>query len=222
MIVTLGFLAILMATFIGFLLSRSVSVQPWVAEPAGQEPARAEGSGVTAGRVGLAAFLAVATSVFMLCISAYRMRMEMGSGWQALGEPGLLWANTAVLVGASIALQLAWNAARAGRLAALRPLLIVGALASAVFVAGQYVVWRQLVADGHYMSTNPANAFFYLLTAVHAVHLIGGLGALAGTIVRLPAARDTESVRASVELCAIYWHFLLLVWAVLFVLLLRT
>ena len=71
---------------------------------------------------------------------------------------------------------------------------------------------------------NPANAFFYVLTALHGLHLIGGLVVLGpddGASCRA-AVRSSVDLRLSVELCAMYWHFLLLVWLVLFALLLNT
>lgn len=222
MIVTLAFLALLMAVFVGWLLSRSVNVHPWVAEAAGEQPARAEPPSFTPGRVGLAVFMAVMTSIFALCISAYMMRMEIGSGWQALPEPGVLWFNTAMLVAASIALQWAWNAARHDRRRTMRTALVLGGVLTVVFIGGQYAAWQQLVGAGYYMSSNPANAFFYLLTALHALHLLGGLGAVSGTLVRVLGGAGTGVVRANIELCAVYWHALLLIWLVLFALLLQT
>jgi len=79
---------------------------------------------------------------------------------------------------------------------------------------------RELTADGYILSGNPASSFFYLITGMHGLHIAGGLLALAVTTVRAwtPGWR-TERLRLSVELCAMYWHFLLFVWLGLFVLL---
>src|SRR5690606_16762018 len=90
------------------------------------------------------------------------------------------------------------------------------------FLAGQLLVWKQLADAGVFLASNPAHAFFYLLTAVHALHMLGGLVAWARTTVKVWRGTEVARVRLSVELCAIYWHFLLLVWLVLFVLLLST
>ena len=84
-------------------------------------------------------------------------------------------------------------------------------------MVGQLVAWRQLGAAGYFLATNPANTFFYLLTALHGLHVFGGLVALGRTGERCGGGDD---VRLSVELCAIYWHFLLVVWLLLFGLLL--
>jgi cytochrome c oxidase subunit III len=82
------------------------------------------------------------------------------------------------------------------------------------------LVWRQLSAAGYFLASNPANAFFYLLVALHGLHLSGGLLALArcaGRVWRDNAGR--EKIRHSVRLCAAYWHFLLIIWLVVMVLL---
>ncbi len=73
--------------------------------------------------------------------------------------------------------------------------------------------------EGFGAATNPASSFFYLITAVHGLHLAGGLVALARAALR--SARGGAALRLSIELCATYWHFLLIAWLVLFALLLH-
>ena len=100
--------------------------------------------------------------------------------------------------------------------------LLAGGVLALAFLAGQLLAWRQLDAAGYFLASNPANSFFYLLTAVHGLHVLGGLVALARAIGQGVARSATPiEVRLSVELCAIYWHFLLFVWLVLFALLLH-
>ena len=91
-----------------------------------------------------------------------------------------------------------------------------------VFLAGQLLAWQQLVDLGYFAATNPANGFFYLVTAVHGLHLLGGLVAWGRTAEKVWSGFAPAKVRLSVELCAVYWHFLLVVWLVLFALLLFT
>jgi cytochrome c oxidase subunit 3 len=224
MTVTLVFLALLMAVFVAWLLRQSVNVRPWVAESGRAGHATHLPSGATAPWVGLVVFLAVATSVFALSISAYLMRMGHGhhSDWKPLTEPGWLWVNTGILMLASIALQRAWNAARRNRLGDLRLALSAGGACTIAFIGGQYLVWMQLHAAGYYAAANPAYAFFYLLTALHALHLLGGLVAWGRVMARVWSGATALQVHESMGLCAVYWHFLLLVWAVLFGLVLAT
>jgi len=220
MYITLIFLGVIMATVIGWLLRQSLNTQPWVSEPADDA---VSGSSMDANSktVMLATFLAVATSVFALFISAYTIRMEEPD-WRPVAEPMLLWANTAILVLASIAYHWTRNAALAGDVDRVRPGLTVSGAFTVLFLIGQLVAWQQLNAAGYYMDTNPASAFFYLLTAVHGVHMLGGLWVWARSTLKVWTGADADSVRLSIELCTVYWHFLLLVWIVLFGMLLST
>jgi cytochrome c oxidase subunit 3 len=130
--------------------------------------------------------------------------------------PGLLWLNTAVLVVSSVALQCAQIAARHGQRDAVRDGLLLGGVSALVFLAGQLLVWRQLVDAGYFAASNPGNAFFYLFTGVHGLHVTGGIVALGKTFGKVRSGVAIERLRLSVWLCTAYWHFLLLVWLVIF------
>jgi cytochrome c oxidase subunit 3 len=82
------------------------------------------------------------------------------------------------------------------------------------FLSGQLVAWQQLTGEGYRLAANPANAFFYVLTGLHGLHLLGGLVALGRTTEKAWRTADTARLRLPVDLCATYWHFLLLVWLV--------
>ncbi len=218
---TLVFLGIIMATVIGWLLRQSLNTQPWDAnDPVENQPGRGVISTDPA-KIGLWTFLAVVTSLFALFLSAYLMRMKLGD-WRPLAEPNLLWLNTAILALASVAFQLAKGAASRGQLLTVKVGLIVGGACTTLFLLGQLVAWQQLNASGYFMTGNPANAFFYLLTALHGLHLLGGMWVWGRTTTRVLTSADVESVRLSVELCTVYWHYLLVVWIGLFALLLST
>lgn len=148
----------------------------------------------------LVAFLATVVMLFAGFTSAFLIR-RTGSDWQPVELPRLAYANTLVLVAASALLELARRRASPG---AARTALVLGL----VFLGGQVQVWRLLSAGGMFLSDTPEGAFFFLLSAVHGVHLLGGVGALVWLIARARAPR----------LVAAYWHFLGLVW--LYVLLL--
>ena len=98
----------------------------------------------------------------------------------------------------------------------------LGGAFAVAFLVGQYYAWRQLQAAGYYAAVNPANASFNLLTGVHAVHLGGGLVAWIRTAARMARGAGLDDVRLGIELWTMYWHYLLLVWLVLFSLLLLT
>jgi cytochrome c oxidase subunit 3 len=198
-----------------------VMVKPW--EYAGKvEGLRDETAAERAvSRTGLFVFLAVISSMFLLFIVSYYTRSGFPD-WEVLRDPDILWINTAVLVLASAALQLASNAAKRDASVYLRYALIAGGVLTLVFVGGQFVAWEQLIAAGYYAAENPANAFFYLFTGLHALHLLGGMWFMVMLGFRLNRQDKKEQLRLSVALCATYWHYLLLVWLVLFTLLLRT
>lgn len=218
--VTLVFLAVIMACVIGWLLKQSLNTQPWVSDEVA-DSASGMSLDMNPKALGLAAFLAVAVSLFALFFSAYTLRMEEPD-WIPVRDPDLLWINTGFLVLASIAYHWTRNQAVKGR----REYLMVGLLTSGVlsllFLFGQLVTWQQLQEAGYFIGGNPANAFFYLLTAVHGIHLLGGLWVWGRSVQRVWTGAEADTVRLSIELCTIYWHFLLLVWVVLFGLLLST
>ena len=149
------------------------------------------------------------------------MRMKMGD-WRPLHDPDLLWLNTGVLILSSIALQWARVAANREQIDSVRNGLLAGGFFAFAFMGGQLLAWRQLVDAGYYVHSNPANAFFYLITGLHALHVLGGLVAWSMTTIKLLRGTEVARLRLSIELCAVYWHFLLVVWVILFGLMLST
>ncbi|CAN5197261.1 cytochrome c oxidase subunit 3 [soil metagenome] len=217
MSVIIAFLAGVAAIAGWWLSHQRLGAKPWLEEGvAGELPDST--SPMPTAKVGLGVFLAVVGALFALFISAYSMRAE-SIDWRSLPVPGVLWFNTAVLIISSGALQSAGIAARRDDGDAVLFGLLAGAVSAVVFLIGQLLAWQQLNAAGYFLAANPANAFFYLLTAVHGLHLLGGLVALERATVKAWRGADLKRLRLSVELCAMYWHFLLLVWLVLLMLL---
>jgi cytochrome c oxidase subunit 3 len=215
------FLSAIMVAVVWWLARQTLNVSPWK-EQTGIEIARGNGElSLLPVQVGLGAFLAVATSLFALLVSAYHMRM-MESDWTTLGLPRVLWLNTGVLILASVAMQWTRTRARRGQTDGVKKGLLAAGAFTFAFLAGQLWAWQQLNASGHYTSANPAFAFFFLLTTLHGVHLLGGLWVWARATARALRGVEVGKVRLSVELCTVYWHYLLLVWAALFAVLLHT
>jgi cytochrome c oxidase subunit 3 len=224
---TVAYAALATGIIVWLILVRKLSAKSWEAQPAAAlDP---EAPRWPSARVGLWVFLAVITSLFGLFVSAYYMRLSghHGSGpatdWVALSEPPVLWLNTVLLIASSIAMQAARRAVRIGSLKRSGTALLVGGLLTLAFLGGQFYAWTQLRNSQFFSPLNPAVAFFYLLTAVHGLHLLGGLYVWGRTLVRM-RREDVEiiDVRLSVELCSVYWHFLLLVWLGLFAVMLST
>lgn len=212
--IAIAFMAVIGAIVAWWLSQQRLLAKPWLEEGAIGAP-QAEAPPGLAAKVGLGVFLAVVGSLFALFISAYFMRMQLGD-WRPLPMPRLLWLNTGVLVLSSIALHGARIAARRRRADSMRAALVAGGGFAVAFLAGQLLAWRQLSDAGNFLAANPANAFFYLITAAHGLHILGGLVALGRSMARMRRGFTADQARLSVELCAIYWHFLLLVWLVLF------
>ena len=196
---------------------RELSSKPWDAAQSALDNDHVGGTySLPTVTVGLRVFLGVVTVVFSLLVVAYSDRMSI-SDWRPVPEPLLMWLNIIVLVASSVAMQWAVISARKGRTANVEAGMLVGGACALAFLAGQILVGRQLDALGYYAPTNPALAFLYLLTVLHGVHILGGLVAWGRTVARIWGGRKADQVRMSVELCAFYWHFLLVVWLVLFV-----
>lgn len=171
-------------------------------------------------RVGLRLLLAAISSLFLLFLLALLIRAQVAD-WQPLtdplaplAQPWPLWLNSAVLLAASLCLQAARLTARRQRMAASQLAFAAGGLLAVVFLFGQLWFWQRVAAWGYPLAGNPANSFFYLLTGLHGLHLLGGLAVWAWALttrLHRPAA-----FVVAVELCATYWHYLLGLWLLLF------
>lgn len=203
-----------------FKLLRNVTEMPWAQAGIPEGSKAPEENSPYARKVALVMFLAVVTSIFFLFGMAYIERMELAD-WQPLEEPTILWVNTVLLIAASVAMQMARKSAIDGKGSVQLRLLAAGVLVI-LFLLGQWLAWNVLRVAGYYASTNPAYAFFFLLTALHGIHLAGGLYVWARTLWRSRREAEAERVRQSIELCSVYWHYLLMLWLVLFALLLNT
>ncbi|MGH2372044.1 MAG: cytochrome c oxidase subunit 3, partial [bacterium] len=147
--------------------------------------------------------------------------------WSVGPIPLMLWINTAVLLMSSAAMEWTKASARWDSVDEVRTALGATTALGIAFLVGQVIAWRQLVAAGIYMTTNPHSAFFYLFTGTHAVHLVGGVGGLIYALwkVRQSTAPDAggapaERVAAAViGPVATYWHFVDGLWLYLFIIL---
>jgi cytochrome c oxidase subunit III len=155
--------------------------------------------------------------LFMALASAFLVRRGSGD-WIPVHIPTLMWINTVVLLLSSATLELARHRLAKGRLSSYRNLWLVTTALGVGFLVGQIVAWRQLVAAGIYLASNPASSFFYIFTGAHALHLFGGVAALIYVARRnFDQAQVTRSVAA--EVTSYYWHFMDALWLFLLALL---
>lgn len=206
------------AGIIGWWMARQrLASKPWLEVGLAGDAPQMQGSSATIAKVGLGIFLAVVGALFTLLISAYLGRMG-GADWWGIPIPGLLWVNTAALAASSLALQWAKTETRPNHRDRLNAALVTAFATAVFFVAGQFLAWRQLISAGYVLADNPSNSFFYMITGLHSLHILGGLFVLGRTAIRARSEPLSARMRLSVELCAIYWHFMLVVWLVLFAL----
>ncbi|MGY8999477.1 MAG: cytochrome c oxidase subunit 3 [Rhodospirillales bacterium] len=201
-----------------------ITKKPWLTDPSEVEGLTTGGAFlVPAGKVGLRIFLVVITVIFALTTIAYADRMFF-SNWVPMPESWVLWLNTAMLIASSLAMHWARLNTVRDNLSGVRDGLIFGGILTLVFLIGQLYVWQQMVGLGYYVNLNTANAFFYLVTALHGVHMLGGLIAWSRSMIKFrqisKSGKAISEIRLSVELCTTYWHYLLLIWLILFSLLL--
>jgi cytochrome c oxidase subunit 3 len=170
--------------------------------------------------IGFRIFIGIVTVLFILMTGAYADRLVLGD-WRAMPELPMLWLNTLFLVLGSLAMHRA-VVHLDGDLAAAKKFLLIGAALSLGFVGGQLAAWNELVSLGYFAASNPANAFFYMITGLHGVHVLGGLVVLVNAMIRVWGGVDSARLRTVFRLCATYWHFLLIVWLAMFALFLLT
>jgi len=129
-----------------------------------------------------------------------------------------VWWNTLAIVASSVVLEVARRSLAAGRRRAFNGYWTAGTALGVLFLAGQFVAWRHLQAAGVYVSTHPGSSFFYLFTVAHAVHVLGGVGALIYIEAQALGLRLGPGKRTAIEVSRLYWHFLAGLWIYLMVL----
>ena len=201
----------------------TLSQKPWMADQAAIDNNHVgQAVSMPLPRVALYVLMAVIGVLFSLFSVSYIGRMAYGD-WRTLPEPTLLWMNTAIIMLSSISFHQATKNAKENEIKRSREYLLLSGVLTFGFIVGQLFVWRELVSFGYFASTNPSYAFFYLLTALHILHLVGGLIAwVVVTIKSFIPQKESSDFALKVNLCAVYWHFLLIVWALLFTMLLLT
>src|SRR6185312_17302197 len=163
--------------------------------------------------------MVASTMTFLALVAAMFIRrgLAVHHDWQRMPIPPLLWWNTAALFISSIAVDLGRRALRAGSRPRFRRFWLTGTALGTYFLIGQAINWRFLVNHGFYMRNNPASAFFYILTMAHAAHVVGALAALIYVSCRTMLFHAIPLNRNVMEVSAIFWHFLDVMWLLLMV-----
>lgn len=174
-------------------------------------------------RLGMWVALAAIVMMFTSLTSAYIVRAASSNDWRPIQMPRILLLSTALIVLSSAAIELARRKLKSGLKGSYRPWLLLTLALGVGFLGSQILAWRQLVRQGVYVTSNPHSSFFYLLTATHGVHLLGGLLAVAYLLLRSgkpPVNGQAQSPRQGVlNAATLYWHFMDGLWIYLFLLL---
>lgn len=157
--------------------------------------------------------------LFAALTCAMLVRAEISSAWVHTEVPSILYFNTLVLIVSSLTLELSRRSLRREEETRFLRWLYATTALGIVFIAGQLLAWRELAARGIYVTTNPSSSFFYVLTAAHGVHLLGGILALFYLVWRSRKIIRTPRKRIAVDVTAIYWHFMDGLWIYILVLL---
>jgi cytochrome c oxidase subunit 3 len=167
---------------------------------------------------GLFVLLAASTMVFAAFSSAFVVRRGLSDDWATMRKPPILFANTVILLASSVVLDQSRRSLRAGNRSGFNRWWTIATALGLLFLAGQGVAWYQLKEAGVYVSTNPSSSFFYVLTAAHAFHLLGGVAALLYVDVQALRLRLGPAKRTAIDVTAIFWHFLDGIWLYLMIL----
>jgi cytochrome c oxidase subunit 3 len=174
---------------------------------------------ISKGQLGVWILLTAVIMLFAGLSSAYIVLRGVPA-WQNIQLPWLLWPNTAVLLLSSLALDISRRAVRRNDLQSMKHWLTLACVLGLMFLLGQLTAWRQLRNAGVYLPSTLQSSFFYILTGLHAVHLLGGVLALVYLLSRAFKHHLTAFNYEPLKLCALYWHVMDGLWVYLFVLLL--
>ncbi len=170
-------------------------------------------------RTGMYMALAGILMIFAAFTSALVVRRGISNDWVPTVVPRLLYLNTVILLASSATLEVSRRALAVGRGEAFMHWLFGTLLLGVAFIGGQLLAWRELVARGVYLATNPSSSFFYLLTAAHGIHLLGGIGGLVYLALRARKIASAAKRRTIVDVATLYWHFMDGLWVYLLLLL---
>lgn len=170
-----------------------------------------------ADRTGMWVALAPIVMLFAALTSALVVRKGLSGEWQSMAMPRVLWINTALLLGSSLTLARSKKMFSLDRKRSFSVWWHGTAILGTAFIVGQCLAWRELSSRGIYLASNPNSSFFYLLTATHGLHLLGGICALFYVAIQ---ARRNHLSQTAVDVTTIYWHFMDGLWIYLLLLML--
>jgi len=154
--------------------------------------------------------------LFAALTSAYIVRKSQGN-WTEFKLPGIFWLNTLVIILSSITMQWAVRSFRNFKEATYKIALSVTLLLGITFLIGQYMGWAALGDRGIYLNGNPSGSFVYVISGVHAAHILGGLVIILIILIKALVKPFNPNKLVNVQMMATYWHFVDVLWIYLFI-----
>lgn len=210
---------------------QKMTERPWEANTHAAAMAVATGpsASIDARKLMLHIFLVIVSMMFLLFFVTFITHSQFpgfealaGEPWRPFANTTHLWINTILLALGSVCMHVGLVKARQGSSLQTLVAMLLAAFFTLQFVLAQLWLWQSLTSMGYGLGNNPANSYFYLMTAVHGLHLLGGLAVLLRAIILTWRGAELGRIQDSLKLCGTYWHYLLGLWVVLFVLLTRS
>lgn len=216
-------------------LLETLTQKPWLDKSAGDAIPEDPAEGLRRKQIALNFFLGIVTVLFSLFIVTFLARSQYpdfsalaADVWQPFYQPARLWINTALLFTSGVAIQFSLYFIRRDHIRLALTALTLSLLFALEFLVAQFMLWQHLHNLGFYLASNPANSYFYLLTGIHGIHLLGGIIALAHAATHFWRGNNKKlkpqqsQLKESIQLCCKYWHYLFAVWLALFFLMTRS
>jgi cytochrome c oxidase subunit III len=167
-------------------------------------------------KFGMWLFMASVMMLFISLTSAYIVRQAEGN-WLYFDLPVIFVISTLIIVASSVTMQWAYFAAKKDNLETVKLMVVLTTVLGLSFVVSQYLGWKDLVAHSVYLVGNPSGSFLYIITGLHALHLISAVVYLLIVLYSTFRLKVHAKNMAQIEMCTTYWHFLGVLWVYLFV-----
>jgi cytochrome c oxidase subunit 3 len=153
--------------------------------------------------------------LFAAFTSAYIVRRGEGN-WLEFDLPPAFAFNIAIVIISSVLMHLAYFAAKRDELSKLKMLLLGTLVTGIAFCFGQYIGWKQLIANNIYLAGNPSESFVYIISAMHLLHVVIGLVFVAIITIKALSFKVHKKNTLGIYLCTTYWHFVGALWIYLY------
>jgi cytochrome c oxidase subunit 3 len=170
-------------------------------------------------KFGLWLFMISVVMIFASLTSAYIVRQAEGN-WLMFDLPIEMWITSGIILLSSVTMHLTYLSAKKDNLERVKIMIGITLALGFAFLIGQYFVWEALVAENVFFVGNPSGSFLYVLSGLHAIHLVSGVIFLIIVLISTFKYRVHSKNLAQIEMCSTYWHFLGGLWVYLFVFLL--